>query len=88
MHSLCWVVNEKGHTKDYDEYWIKAYDPNDQTKAEAFKIMIKEEMVWELIEEKKKYFSSYQKKGLTVDFRINRESGFGRDGKMKSRICL
>ena len=57
------VVNEKGHTDNYDEYWIKAYDPNNQTKDEAFKIMVEDEMVWELIEEKKEYFSSYQKEG-------------------------
>ncbi|WLD92865.1 hypothetical protein [Alkalihalobacillus sp. AL-G] len=57
------IVIEKGHSKDYEEYWIKAYDPNNQTKAEAFKIVVKQEMVWNLIEENKEYFTSYAKEG-------------------------
>ena len=57
------IVIEKGHSSDYTEYWIKAYDPNNQTKEEAFKIVVQEEMAWNLIEEDKEYFSSYAKEG-------------------------
>ena len=57
------IVIEKGHSNDYKEYWIKAYDPNNQTKEEAFKIVVQEEMAWNLIEEDKEYFSSYAKEG-------------------------
>ena len=57
------IVIDKGHSSDYKEYWIKAYDPNNQAKEEAFKIVVQEEMVWHLIEENKEYFSSYGKKG-------------------------
>ena len=57
------IVIEKGHSNDYKEYWIKAYDPNNQTKEESFKIVVQEEMAWNLIEEDKEYFSSYGKEG-------------------------
>lgn len=57
------IVVEKGNSKDYKEYWINAYDPNNQTKDETFKIVVKEEMVWNLIEDNKEYFASYSKKG-------------------------
>ncbi|WP_172372446.1 hypothetical protein [Sporosarcina jiandibaonis] len=57
------IVIEKGHSNDYKEYWIEAYDPNNQTKDKAFKVVVKEEMVWNLIEENKEYFSLYSKKG-------------------------
>lgn len=57
------LVVDKGHSSDYEEYWIQAYDPNNQTKEEAFKIIVEEEMVWNLIEEEKEYFSTYKKKG-------------------------
>ncbi|MEK5185407.1 hypothetical protein MKY51_09960 [Solibacillus sp. FSL R5-0691] len=57
------IVIEKGHSSDFKEYWIKAYDPNNQTKEEAFKIVVQEEMVWNLIEENKEYFSLYSKEG-------------------------
>ncbi|MED4207478.1 hypothetical protein [Neobacillus mesonae] len=57
------TVIEKGHSTDYKEYWIKAYDRNNQTKDEAFKIVVQEEMVWHLIEENREYFSSYTKEG-------------------------
>jgi hypothetical protein len=56
------IVTEKGNSNE-NEYWIKAYDPNNQTKAEAFKIVVKEKMVWNLIEEDKKYYSRYRKEG-------------------------
>ena len=57
------IVIEKGHSNDYEEYWIRAYDGNNQKKVEAFKIVVQEEMVWNLIEENKEYFASYSKKG-------------------------
>ncbi|MBD8068082.1 hypothetical protein [Bacillus sp. PS06] len=57
------IVMEKGHSSDYKEYWIKAYDPNNQGKEEAFKVVVQEEMVWHLIEKDKEYFSSYTKEG-------------------------
>ncbi|MEH7382267.1 hypothetical protein V7138_17540 [Bacillus sp. JJ1533] len=57
------IVIEKGHSNDYKEYWITAFDPNNQTKEEAFKIVVQEEMVWNLIEVNKEYFSSYAKEG-------------------------
>jgi hypothetical protein len=56
------VVTEKGHTSD-KEYWIKAYDPNNQTKEEAFKLVIDEEILWENIEVDEEYASTYVKKG-------------------------
>ncbi|AMO85748.1 hypothetical protein B857_00608 [Solibacillus isronensis B3W22] len=57
------IVIEKGCSSDYKEYWVKAYDPNNQTKEEAFKIVVQEKMVWNLIEEDKEYFSFYTKEG-------------------------
>jgi len=57
------IVLEKGHSSDYEEYWLKVYDPNKQTKEEAFKIIVREEMVWNLIEENSEYFTSYAKEG-------------------------
>jgi len=42
------IVIEKGQSDNNKEYWIKAYDPNNQNKEEAFKIMIQEKMVWNL----------------------------------------
>jgi len=57
------MVIEKGQSSNNKEYWIKAYDPNNQNKKEAFMIMIQEKMVWNLIEEDKEYFARYSKKG-------------------------
>lgn len=54
------VVVKKGHSDK--EYWIEAYDPNNQNKEEAFKIIVQDEMVWNLIEEDREYFSMYSKK--------------------------
>lgn len=56
-------ITEKGHSNNYQEYWIKAYDPNNHTEDEAFKIIVDEVMVWNLIEENKKYFTTYTKSG-------------------------
>ena len=55
------IVIEKGYSSDNKEYWIKAYDPNNQNKEEAFKITMQEDMVWNLIEEDREYFSMYSK---------------------------
>ncbi|TYS70500.1 hypothetical protein FZC76_00985 [Sutcliffiella horikoshii] len=55
------VVIEKGYSSDYKEYWIKAYDPNNHSKEEAFRIVVQGEMVWNLIEKNKEYFSSYSR---------------------------
>ncbi|WP_042351634.1 hypothetical protein [Bacillus massiliigorillae] len=52
----------KCRSDDYKEYWIIAYDFNNQQKEEAFKILVQEEMVWNLIEEGKEYFAVYAKK--------------------------
>ena len=57
------IVIEKGQSNNNKEFWIKAYDPNNQNKEEAFKIMIQERMVWNLIEEDKEYFTMYSEKG-------------------------
>ena len=57
------MVIEKGYSSDNKEHWIKAYDPNNQNKEEAFKIVIQEKMVWNLIEKDNEYFAMYSKKG-------------------------
>ncbi|MEK4244378.1 hypothetical protein MKZ20_03430 [Psychrobacillus sp. FSL K6-2684] len=35
-------IMEKGHSDNYKEYWIKAYDPNNDTEEDAFKIVVNE----------------------------------------------
>lgn len=57
------VVTDKGHSSDKEDYWIEAYDPNNETKDEAFKIFVKEEMVWNLIIKGTEYFATYEKEG-------------------------
>lgn len=57
------VVIEKGQSNNNKEYWIKGYNPNMPNKEETFKIMIKEEMVWNLIEEEVDYFVMYSNNG-------------------------
>lgn len=54
-------VTDKGHSEDYKEYWITAYDPKKEGKADPFKVYVEEIMVWNLIEENKEYFSTYAK---------------------------
>lgn len=56
-------ITEKGHSDNYKEYWIKGYDPNNHTEDVAFKIVVDEVMVWNLIEENKEYFTTYSKAG-------------------------
>ena len=62
------IVIEKGYSSDDKEYWIKAYDPNNQTKEEAFNIVVQEEMAWSLLEEDKEYFAAYEKKAINLGF--------------------
>ncbi|MFS0690843.1 hypothetical protein AB1K89_16525 [Sporosarcina sp. 179-K 8C2 HS] len=57
------VVIEKGQSNNNKEYWIKGYNPNMPNKEETFKIMIKEKMVWNLIEEEVDYFVTYSNNG-------------------------
>lgn len=57
------MVIEKGQSNNNKEYWIKGYNPNNPNKEETFQIMIKEKMVWNLIEEDKEYFAMYSNKG-------------------------
>lgn len=40
-----------------------AFDPNNQVKEESFKIVVEDELAWNLIEANRKYFANYQKKG-------------------------
>ena len=56
-------VVKKGHSKDYKEAWIIAFDPNNNKEQKKIKIMVKEPMVWNLIEVNKTYFTSYSKEG-------------------------
>ncbi|MBP3953135.1 hypothetical protein [Bacillus suaedae] len=53
------IVVEKGYSSEDEEYWIKAYDPNNQTKEEAFRIIVQDELAWGLIEKNKEYISAY-----------------------------
>ncbi|MET3728167.1 hypothetical protein ABID52_001748 [Fictibacillus halophilus] len=57
------IVTDKGHSEDNKEYWIAAYNPNNEGKADTFRIIVEEVMVWNLIEEDKEYFSTYAKEG-------------------------
>jgi hypothetical protein len=56
-------VISKGHSKDFKEYYIKVYDPNNQTKNMAFKIDIKDLTAWNLIEVNRDYIAVYDKTG-------------------------
>jgi hypothetical protein len=55
-------VVKKAHSKDYKKAWIIAFDPNSKEKEEI-EVMVKEPMVWNLIEVNKTYFITYFKKG-------------------------
>jgi hypothetical protein len=57
------TVLDKEFSSDYKDAWIKAYDPNNSTEKESFKVVVKEPMVWNLIESGSSYFASYHKKG-------------------------
>lgn len=57
------IVIEKGQSNNNKEYWIKVYESNNPNEKETFKIMIKERMVWNLIEEDEEYFARYSNKG-------------------------
>jgi hypothetical protein len=54
---------KKAHSKDYKKAWIIAFDPNSDSGKKEIKIMVKEPMVWNLIEINKTYFTSYSKEG-------------------------
>jgi len=53
-------VIDKGHSSEGK--WIEVYDPNNQTKDEAFKIVIDEDNLWNLIMENTEYFATYESK--------------------------
>lgn len=72
------IVVEKSHAEDYSKQWITAYDPNNQTVNEAFVIMVKELMVWNLIEIDREYFTSYSKSG-DEDFELEQIEAIGND---------
>ena len=57
------VITEKGHSIDSKEYWIKAYDPNNETEEEAVKIVVNEVMAWNLLAKEIEYFATYGKEG-------------------------
>lgn len=57
------LVLEKGQSNNNKDYWIEVLNPNNPDKEDTFKIMIKEEMVWNLIEEDKEYFAMYSDNG-------------------------
>lgn len=56
-------VVKKAHSKDYENAWIIAFDLNSITGKKEIKIMVKEPMVWNLIEVKKTYLTTYSKEG-------------------------
>lgn len=56
-------VVKKEHSEDYKEAWIIAFDPNYEEEPEEIKIIVKDPMVWNLIEVNKTYFTSYSKEG-------------------------
>jgi hypothetical protein len=53
-------IVKKEYLDDQKKAWIVALDPNNKTKQE-FRIMVKEPMVWNLIEVKKTYFATISK---------------------------
>ncbi|MCG7343162.1 hypothetical protein MHZ92_03390 [Sporosarcina sp. ACRSL] len=55
------VVIEKDHVDE--DYWIIAYDPNNQTEEEAFQIMVDNELLWNNIKVDEEYAASYTKEG-------------------------
>ncbi|GKV70073.1 hypothetical protein NCCP2716_25710 [Sporosarcina sp. NCCP-2716] len=56
--SSSFVVIEKGQSNN-KECWIRGYNPNIPNKKEPFKIVVKEKMVWNIIEEEVDYFVTY-----------------------------
>lgn len=55
-------IVEKKYSDDYTEAWIIAFDPNSE-EQDNFKIFVDDFMVWNLIEENRTYFTTYEKKG-------------------------
>jgi hypothetical protein len=56
-------VVKKVHSKDYKKAWIIAFDPNSISGKKKIKVMVKEPVVWNLIEVNETYFTTYSKKG-------------------------
>lgn len=56
-------VVKKEHSEDYKEAWIIAFNPDYEEGPGEIKIMVKEPMVWNLIEVNQTYFASYSKEG-------------------------
>ncbi|WP_438432936.1 hypothetical protein [Gorillibacterium sp. sgz500922] len=56
------IVTEKQHSSDYRTSWVMAYDPNSPNR-QMFKIVVKDPIIWNLIEKDREYFASYFKKG-------------------------
>ncbi|MBB3132138.1 hypothetical protein FHS19_006865 [Paenibacillus rhizosphaerae] len=57
-------VIDKETSSDYKEAWIMAYNPYNSEEKDPMKIIVREPMVWNLIEKDKEYFSTYsQEKG-------------------------
>ncbi|MEH7094480.1 hypothetical protein [Neobacillus vireti] len=56
-------ILKKAHSEDDQKAWIIAFDPNSITGKKKTTIMVKEAMVWNLIEVNKTYLITYSKKG-------------------------
>jgi len=62
------MVIEKGQSSNNKEYWIKAYDPNNQNKEEAFMIMIQKRWFGTLSRKIKSISRGIQKKEIIFGF--------------------
>ncbi|PLT28866.1 hypothetical protein [Peribacillus deserti] len=54
-------VLKKAHSKDFKEAWIQVIDPNSTYSRVEIKIMVEEPMIWNLIEERTSYLTTYEK---------------------------
>ncbi|GIN87580.1 hypothetical protein J6TS2_39660 [Heyndrickxia sporothermodurans] len=54
------IVDEKGHSKDWNSTWIIIHDPNNETGK--LKLIV-EKNLWNLIQVGQRYRASYEKKG-------------------------
>lgn len=54
-------VEAKQHSKDDKQLWIIASDPNSQTTHQHLKVLVKDPMVWNLIQVNDTYFTGYDK---------------------------
>ena len=55
-------IVEKSEDPSGDERWIQAYDPNNQEKEQAFRIMVKDRTAWNLLKVGSEYFASYERR--------------------------